>query len=128
MKGSERHIRRVPFKRRDECFRSVVEDLDCPVVARRQKIRLITMRVIINPIHTLGLMRLQREIRLATPQIPHPDRAIKTRGSERIRILGIKRHTHDIMRMPLKHPHTLPTILKIPQLDRHVVARGQDIG
>ena len=86
------------------------------------------MRVVVDMIDTLGLVCFKRKVRCSTPQIPDLDRAIQTRRSKSVCVLGIDRKPHDIMTVPIKHLHALPPSIPIPHLDRHVIAGGEDKG
>ena len=53
---------------------------------------------------------------------------VQTGARKRVGVLRVDGQAHDVVRMALKHPNTLPTLLPVPQLDGHVIAGAEDEG
>ena len=51
---------------------------------------------------------------------------VQTGARKRVGVLRVDGQAHDVVRMALKHPNTLPTLLPVPQLDGHVIAGAED--
>ena len=116
------NIARVSLQRRDQRLGGVVPYLHRPIVGCREQVRFVRLRIVIHVVDPLRLMCLQCEVRRARPQVPYLHRPVQAGGCEGIRILRVDRKTHDIMTVPLKHLHALPSPIPIPQFDRHVIA------
>lgn len=56
--ASERHVVCVPLECGNQRFCGVIPDLDCSVVARREKVRFVAMRVVVDMVDSLSLVGL----------------------------------------------------------------------
>jgi hypothetical protein len=56
---------------------------------------------------------------------PYLDGPVEGSRSEGVGILGVEGELHDVVGVALKHLHTLPVLLPVPQLDEHVIG-GRD--
>mmetsp|Transcript_65615 Transcript_65615/g.136668 ORF Transcript_65615/g.136668 Transcript_65615/m.136668 type:complete len:438 (+) Transcript_65615:2-1315(+) len=120
VEGDTADILRVVGERLHAVAALVVPDLDSRVVCAADEEGLIAACEVVDAVDAL-FVPLQREVRLRGVQPPHLDRAVKRGGGERVRVLGVEHHLHDIVRMPLVHLFAIPVLLPIPDLDRHVV-------
>ena len=116
----------MALERRHELLGCVVPHLDRLIVRRREDVRLVAVRVVLDPIDALCLVRLKREVGRARPQRPDLDGAVEAGRRKRVRVLRVEGDGHDVVAVALVHLHALPALLPVPQLDGHVVARRQD--
>lgn len=126
--AGKRDIVRVAFESGNQRLGGVVPDLDGAVIGRGKEVRFVGMRIVIDVVYTLGLMRLEGEVRSRGTEAPDLDCSIQTCGSKGIRILGVDGEAHDIVAVALEYLHALPALLPIPQLDGHVIRGSQHEG
>ena len=106
----------------------IIPHLDRLVVARRQQVRLVAQRVVVDMVHALEVVRLEREVRRPAAQTPYLDRAVQTRRREGVCVLWVDRQAHDIVAVAFEDLYALPSLFPIPQLYGHVIGCGEDEG
>ena len=125
MVACERHITAMSFQSRNETLCRVIPDLDSSIVGSCEEIWLVGLRVVINVVHTFGLVCFEGKSCCRRTQTPYLDSPVQTCRGERVGVLGIYRKTHYIVAVTFEHLNALPSLLPVPELYRHVIRSSQ---
>lgn len=119
--ASERDVACVALEGCDECLGGVIPDLHGFIVGSGEKVRLISLGVIIDMVHTLRLVGFEGEVGMGRAEVPDLDGPVQTSRGESVGILRVNRHAHHIVAVALEDLHALPALLPIPKLNCHVI-------
>lgn len=73
-------------------------------------------------------LTFQREVRHVTSQAPHFNGAVQRGRGENIRVLEVELDHHHVVGVALEDLGTVPILIPVEKLDRHVVRGRQDVG
>ena len=114
MEDSEEDVVRVAFECLDAALAQIVPDFDRLVIAGCDQVRLVRAGVELDVVDAL-VVRLHREVGHRRAERPDLDRAVQTRGGERVGVFGVDGDVHDIMRVPFVRLQTHPSASVLPQ-------------
>ena len=110
----KRDVVGVALHRLNAALAEVVPDLDRFVVAGRDEVRLVRAGVELDVVDALAV-RLHREVGHRRAERPDLDRAVQTRGGERVCVFEVDGDVHDIMRVPFVRLQAHPSASVLSQ-------------
>jgi hypothetical protein len=121
------YIIRLPYHIEHTHTHLIIPNLDGTIISARQNVGLVPRRVIVDAIDPT-LVTFERVVRNMRTEAPHLDGPIQRGTGKGIGILRVDLDLHDVMRMTLKHLRAIKVAIPVPQFNRHVVTRRQDVG
>lgn len=122
------HIVSVTLEGCNQRLGGVVPDLDGAVIGGGKEVGLVGVRVVVDVVDALGLVRLESEVGGRRSETPDLDGAIQRGRGKGVGVLGVDGQAHDIVAVALEDLHALPALLPIPKLDGHVIGGSQNKG
>jgi hypothetical protein len=122
----ERDVVGMTLEGGDKRLGSVVPHLDRSVIGSSENVGFVGVRVVIDVVDALCLMRFKCEIRCRRAEVPDLHGAVETRRSESVGILRVDGQTHDIMAVAFEDLNAFPALVPVPKLDGHVIGGGED--